>query len=71
MVKAEVKADGFTDALMWDHEGYIAESTGANIFLIKDGVLHTPIADRFLTVLPAKPSWIWPVSTVLRSMNAA
>ncbi len=48
MVKAEVKKDGFTDALMLDHEGYVAESTGANIFLIKDGVIHTPIADRFL-----------------------
>lgn len=48
MVKVEVKQAGYTDALMLDHEGYIAESTGANIFLIKDGVIHTPIADRFL-----------------------
>lgn len=48
IVKHEVKRDGYTDALMLDHEGYIAESTGANIFLAKDGVLHTPIADRFL-----------------------
>lgn len=51
IVKYEVKKDGFTDALMMDHEGYVAESTGANIFLIKDGVLHTPIADRFLNGL--------------------
>ena len=48
MVKAEVKQAGYTDALMLDHEGYVAESTGANIFLIKDGKIHTPIADRFL-----------------------
>jgi branched-chain amino acid aminotransferase len=48
IVKNEVKEAGYTDALMLDHEGYVAESTGANIFLIKDGVIHTPIADRFL-----------------------
>ncbi len=48
MAKAEVKKEGFTDALMLDHEGYVAESTGANIFLIKDGTIHTPIPDRFL-----------------------
>lgn len=51
IVKAEVKKAGYTDALMLDHEGYVAESTGANIFLIKDGVIHTPIADRFLNGL--------------------
>lgn len=33
---------------MLDHEGFIAESTGANIFLMRDGIIHTPIADRFL-----------------------
>lgn len=48
IVKYEVKKQGFTDALMLDHEGYVAESTGANLFAIKDGVLITPIADRFL-----------------------
>jgi len=51
MVKLEVKQAGYTDAFMLDHEGYVAESTGANIFLIKDGVIHTPIADRFLNGL--------------------
>jgi branched-chain amino acid aminotransferase len=51
IVKIEVKKAGYTDALMLDYEGYVAESTGANIFLIKDGVLHTPIADRFLNGL--------------------
>lgn len=48
MAKFEAKQAGFVDALMLDHEGYVAESSGANIFLIKDGEIHTPIADRFL-----------------------
>lgn len=48
IVKIEVKQAGYTDALMLDHEGYVAESTGANFFAVKDGVLITPIADRFL-----------------------
>ncbi|MGB0719086.1 MAG: branched-chain amino acid aminotransferase [Bdellovibrionales bacterium] len=48
IVKLECKEAGYNDALMLDYEGYVAESTGANIFLIRDGVIHTPIADRFL-----------------------
>lgn len=48
MAKHEAQAKGFTDALMLDHEGYVAESTGANLFAVKDGALITPIADRFL-----------------------
>jgi len=49
IVKNEVKEAGYTDAFMLDHEGYVAESTGANIFLINEaGEIHTPIADRFL-----------------------
>jgi branched-chain amino acid aminotransferase len=40
--------DGFADALMLDYEGYVAEATGANIFFVRDGTLHTPRADRFL-----------------------
>ena len=39
---------GYEDALMLDWRGYIAESTGANIFLIRDGVIHTPKPDCFL-----------------------
>ena len=39
-------------SLMLDHEGYIAEATGANIFFKnKNNELHTPIPDSFLTVL--------------------
>ena len=39
---------GFADALMLDWRGRVAECTGANIFLIKDGVIHTPDPDCFL-----------------------
>jgi branched-chain amino acid aminotransferase len=39
---------GYADALMLDYRGYIAEATGANIFLIRDGVIHTPTPDCFL-----------------------
>ena len=45
----EAEAKGYTDSLMLDHEGNIAEATGANIFFKdKDGSLHTPIPDSFL-----------------------
>ena len=47
--KHEAEAKGFTDSLMLDHEGNIAEATGANIFFKnKLGELHTPIPDSFL-----------------------
>ena len=47
--KHEAEREGYTDSLMLDHEGNIAEATGANIFFKdKDGNLHTPIPDSFL-----------------------
>jgi len=47
--KHEAEKEGFTDSLMLDHQGNIAEATGANIFFKnKDGELHTPIPDSFL-----------------------
>ena len=47
--KHEAEAQGFTDSLMLDHEGNVAEATGANIFFKnKNGELHTPIPDSFL-----------------------
>ena len=39
---------GYADALMYDWRGHVAECTGANIFFVKDGVLHTPTPDCFL-----------------------
>ena len=43
---AEVK--GCSDAMMLDYRGYVAEATGANIFFVKDGEVHTPKPDCFL-----------------------
>ena len=39
---------GYADALMLDWRGQVAEATGANVFFIKDGVIHTPVPDCFL-----------------------
>ena len=47
--KHEAEKEGFTDSLMLDHDGNIAEATGANIFFKnKNGEIHTPIPDSFL-----------------------
>ena len=47
--KHEAEKDGYTDSLMLDYEGNVAEATGANIFFKdKEGNLHTPIPDSFL-----------------------
>ena len=48
MSKHEAEAKGYADALMLDYRGYVAEATGANVFFVKDGVLHTPTPDCFL-----------------------
>jgi branched-chain amino acid aminotransferase len=46
--KHEAEAKGYDDALMLDYRGYLAEGTGANLFLVIDGKLHTPTPDCFL-----------------------
>jgi branched-chain amino acid aminotransferase len=46
--KHAAETKGYADALMMDFEGFVAEATGANVFFVKDGKIHTPIADRFL-----------------------
>ena len=47
--KHEAEKQGYTDSLMLDHEGNVAEATGANVFFKdKNGELHTPVPDSFL-----------------------
>ena len=46
--KHAAEKDGYTDAMMLDYRGYVAESTGSNVFFVKDGLIHTPLADCFL-----------------------
>ncbi|MBM3505122.1 MAG: branched-chain amino acid aminotransferase [Alphaproteobacteria bacterium] len=48
MSKHQAENEGYDDALMLDYRGQIAESTGANIFLVQSGVIHTPKPDCFL-----------------------
>ena len=48
MSKHAAEAKGCSDAMMFDYRGYVAEATGANIFFIKDGEVHTPLADAIL-----------------------
>lgn len=48
MSKHAAEAKGCSDALMFDYRGYVAEATGANMFFVKDGEVHTPLADCFL-----------------------
>ncbi len=48
LCKDAATENGFDDALMLDYRGQVAEATGANIFFLKDGELHTPTPDCFL-----------------------
>ena len=46
--KHAAEAKGYADALMLDYRGQVAEATGANVFFVRDGAVHTPIPDCFL-----------------------
>lgn len=46
--KHEAERKGYADAMMLDWRGQVAEATGANVFFVKDGKLHTPKPDCFL-----------------------
>ncbi|WP_415287970.1 branched-chain amino acid aminotransferase [Brevundimonas sp. S1H14] len=48
MSKTAAEKRGFNDALMLDWRGYVAEATGANVFFVRDGVLHTPRVEHIL-----------------------
>lgn len=48
MSKHAAEDAGYNDALMLDWRGQVAEATGANVFFMRDGVLHTPTPDCFL-----------------------
>jgi len=51
MSKHAAEAKGCSDAMFLDYRGYVAEATGANIFFVKDGEVHTPLPDAFLNGL--------------------
>ncbi|WP_299652192.1 branched-chain amino acid aminotransferase [uncultured Jannaschia sp.] len=48
MSKHAAEAKGCSDAMMFDYRGYVAEATGANIFFVRNGEVHTPKPDCFL-----------------------
>ena len=48
MSKHAAERKGCSDALFMDYRGYVAEATGANVFFVRDGEIHTPLADAFL-----------------------
>ncbi len=48
MSKHAAEEKGCSDALFFDWRGYVAEATGANVFFVKDGEVHTPVPDAIL-----------------------
>lgn len=54
LAKHKAEAEGYNDALMLTWDGYVGEATGANLFLVIDGKLHTPVPDCFLDGITRK-----------------
>jgi len=54
--KHMAEAQGYADALMYDYRGLVAEATGANVFFVKDGALHSQFRTVSWTALRAAPS---------------
>ena len=48
LAKHKAEREGYDDALMYDYRGFLAEATGANLFLVIDDKIHTPTPDCFL-----------------------
>ena len=59
--KHQAEEKGCSDSLMLDYRGYVAEATGANVFFVKDGEVHTPLPDCFLNGITRQ--------TVIRLLN--
>ena len=64
MSKHAAEEKGCSDALFYDSRGYVAEATGANVFFVKDGEVHTPIPDAILNGITRQT-----VITMLRDMG--
>ncbi len=62
--KHEAERAGFHDALMLDWRGHVAEATGANFFMVKNGEIHTPTPDCFLNGITRRT-----VIDLARSLN--
>jgi branched-chain amino acid aminotransferase len=54
LAKHKAEAEGYNDAMMLTWDGYVGEATGANLFLVIDGKLHTPTPDCFLDGITRK-----------------
>jgi branched-chain amino acid aminotransferase len=61
MSKHAAEQKGCSDSLMMDYRGYVAEATGANVFFVRDGEVHTPLPDCFLDGITRQ--------TVIRMLN--
>jgi len=45
LAKIEALDNDVPEAIMYNHEGYVAEATGDNVFIVRDGVIYTPPAE--------------------------